>query len=195
MAAGWPTQDPDPAAKRPALRLLELLDQQFHMRQPSPVAEKVAPSPGRAAPVSRPLAHRGLPQSLEKPHLRFWNGPGGRRTSVSNRRAPVCRRRPTQYRGPSLGGYARKKSPPARLAGDGSGAGGYVFIGVHPPQPTAGADRARRVLRLDRPGRPPGPKRRRAARLANPLARPDDPALTGGRCSAGHSTQQALRYG
>lgn len=43
VAAAWPAQDPDPAAKRPPLPLLGLLDQQFHVRQPVPAAEKAAP--------------------------------------------------------------------------------------------------------------------------------------------------------
>jgi len=40
VAAGWPAQDPDPAAKRPALPLLGLLDQQYPVRQLVPEAEK-----------------------------------------------------------------------------------------------------------------------------------------------------------
>jgi len=43
VAAAWPAQDHAPAAKRPALPLLGLLDQQFHVRQPVPEAEKAAP--------------------------------------------------------------------------------------------------------------------------------------------------------
>ena len=43
VAAAWPADDPDPAAKRPALPLLGLLDQQYHVRQPVPEAEKAAP--------------------------------------------------------------------------------------------------------------------------------------------------------
>ena len=46
VAAAWPAQDPDPAAKRPALPLLGLLDQQFHVRQPVPDAEKGHPHGG-----------------------------------------------------------------------------------------------------------------------------------------------------
>ena len=46
VAAGWPAQDPDPAAKRPALPLLGLLDQQYHVRQPVPEAEKDHPHGG-----------------------------------------------------------------------------------------------------------------------------------------------------
>lgn len=43
VAAAWPATDPAPTAKRPALPLLGLLDQQFHVRQPVPEAEKAAP--------------------------------------------------------------------------------------------------------------------------------------------------------
>ena len=46
VAAAWPAQDPDPAAKRPALPLLGLLDQQYHVRQPVPEAEKAHPHGG-----------------------------------------------------------------------------------------------------------------------------------------------------
>jgi hypothetical protein len=46
VAAAWPADDPDPAAKRPALPLLGLLDQQFHVRQPVPEAEKDHPHGG-----------------------------------------------------------------------------------------------------------------------------------------------------
>ena len=46
VAAAWPVPDPDPAAKRPALPLLGLLDQQFHVRQPVPDAEKAHPHGG-----------------------------------------------------------------------------------------------------------------------------------------------------
>ncbi len=40
VAAAWPAADPNPAAKRPALPLLGLLEQQYHLRQPVPAAEK-----------------------------------------------------------------------------------------------------------------------------------------------------------
>ena len=46
VAAAWPAQDPDPAAKRPALPLLGLLDQPYHVRQPVPEAEKAHPHGG-----------------------------------------------------------------------------------------------------------------------------------------------------
>ena len=40
VAAAWPAADPDSVAKRPALPMLCLLDQQFHARQLVPEAEK-----------------------------------------------------------------------------------------------------------------------------------------------------------
>lgn len=43
VAATWPTNGPDPAAERPALPLLGLLDQQYHVCQPVPEAEKATP--------------------------------------------------------------------------------------------------------------------------------------------------------
>ncbi len=70
VAAAWPAQDPDPAAKRPALPLLGLLDQQFHVRQPVPAAEKDHPHGGsrlrqgrvrESALWSRSLRQVGLP--------------------------------------------------------------------------------------------------------------------------------------
>ena len=46
VAAAWPATAPTPAAKRPALPLLGLLDQQFHGRQPVPEAETAYPTGG-----------------------------------------------------------------------------------------------------------------------------------------------------
>jgi len=54
VAAVWPATDPDPAAKRPALPLLGLLDQQFHVRQPVPEAEKAHPHGGSRPRQGRP---------------------------------------------------------------------------------------------------------------------------------------------
>jgi len=53
VAAAWPDQNPAPAGKRPALPLLGLLDQQYHVCQPVPEAEKAQPHGG-----SRPHQHR-----------------------------------------------------------------------------------------------------------------------------------------
>ena len=119
---------------------------------------------------------------------RSRDGTRGRKGATPNRRALLCRRHPVQRRGSDPGGYVRIKSPPVRLAGDGGGAGGDFFAGAFPPQPkTIGTDRARRVLRLSRSGRTPGRQRRWTARLANPLARPDELALTCRRCPARQS--------
>ncbi|MFD2722157.1 IS4 family transposase, partial [Hymenobacter monticola] len=44
LAAAWPADGPAPSrAQRPPLPLLGLLDQQFHVRQPAPDAEKAGP--------------------------------------------------------------------------------------------------------------------------------------------------------
>ena len=56
VAAAWPATDSDPAAKRPALPLLGLLDQRYHVRQPVPEAEKAHPHGGSRPRPPRPSA-------------------------------------------------------------------------------------------------------------------------------------------
>ena len=54
VAAAWPAQDPDPADKRPALPLLGLPDQQYHVRQPGPSPVRAAlPWPCAGGPAGR----------------------------------------------------------------------------------------------------------------------------------------------
>ena len=64
VAATWPATDPDPAAKRPALPLLGLLDQPFHVRQPVPEAEKAHPHGGSRPRQGRPRESALWAQSL-----------------------------------------------------------------------------------------------------------------------------------
>ncbi|MGI4872693.1 MAG: IS4/Tn5 family transposase DNA-binding protein [Janthinobacterium lividum] len=70
VAALWPTDGPDPAAKCPALPLLGLLDQQFHVRQLVPEAEKAHPHGG-----SRPCQGRARKSALWTQRLRAVGRP------------------------------------------------------------------------------------------------------------------------
>jgi hypothetical protein len=65
VAAAWPATNPDPAARRPALPLLGLLDQQFHVRQPVPAAEKAHPQGGSCPRQGRPRESALWAQSLQ----------------------------------------------------------------------------------------------------------------------------------
>ena len=63
VAAAWPDDDPVPAAKRPPLTLLGLVNQQFHVCQPVLAVEKAHPyggshsrPPPAPGPPSRPRA-------------------------------------------------------------------------------------------------------------------------------------------
>ena len=86
VAAAWPATDPDPAAKRPALPLLGLLDQQFHVRQPVPAAEKAHPHGG-----SRPRQGRPRESALWANSLRAVGQPpaGTRWVVVADRGADI----------------------------------------------------------------------------------------------------------
>jgi len=86
VAAAWPAQDPDPAAKRPALPLLGLLDQQYHVRQPVPDTEKAHPHGG-----SRPRRGRVRESALWGQSLRAVGSPpvGTRWVVVADRGADV----------------------------------------------------------------------------------------------------------
>ena len=86
VAAAWPATDPDPAAKRPALPLLGLLDQQFHVRQPVPEAEKAHPHGG-----SRPRQGRVRESALWAQSLRAVGSPppGTRWVVVADRGADI----------------------------------------------------------------------------------------------------------
>ena len=85
VAAAWPATDPDPAAKRPALPLLGLLDQQFHVRQPVPEAEQAHPHGG-----SRPRQGRVRESALWAQSLRaVGHPPAGTRWVVADRGADI----------------------------------------------------------------------------------------------------------
>ncbi len=86
VAAAWPADDPTPAAKRPPLTLLGLLDQQFHVRQPVPVAEKTHPHGG-----SRPRQGRERESALWTKSLRAVGSPppGARWVVVADRGADI----------------------------------------------------------------------------------------------------------
>ena len=61
VAAGWPPFDPAPATKRLPLPLLGLLDQQFHVRQERPAAEKAHPHGGTRPRQGRARRCRQVP--------------------------------------------------------------------------------------------------------------------------------------
>lgn len=86
VAAAWPATDPDPTAKRPALPLLGLLDQQFYVRQPVPAAEKAHPHGG-----SRPRQGRPRESALWAQRLRAVGRPlaGTRWVVVADRGADI----------------------------------------------------------------------------------------------------------
>jgi hypothetical protein len=86
VAAHWPAHDPDPVARRPALPLLGLLDQQFHVRQPVPEAEKTHPHGG-----SRPRQGRPRESALWHQSLREVGAPpaGTRWVVVADRGADI----------------------------------------------------------------------------------------------------------
>ena len=86
VAAAWPATDPVPAAKRPVLPLLGLLDQQFHARQPVPDAEKAHPHGG-----TRPSQGRVRESALWAQRLRAVGNPppGTRWVVVTDRGADI----------------------------------------------------------------------------------------------------------
>ena len=86
VAVAWLTTTPDPAAKRPALPLLSLLDQQFHVRQPAPEAKKAHPHGG-----SLPRQGRERESALWASSLRAVGNPpaGTRWVVVADRGADI----------------------------------------------------------------------------------------------------------
>ena len=133
VAAGWPAQDPDPAAKRPALPLLGLLDQQFHVRQPVPAAEKDHPYGGsrlrqgrvrESALWSRSLRHAGSPPT------------GTRWVVVADRGADIYEHL-QQCQAQGLGFVVRAAQDRALVAGPGKAPAGRLFAGAR-AQPSAG---------------------------------------------------------
>ena len=132
VAAAWPTADPDPAARRPALPLLGLLDQQFHVRQPVPAAEKAHPQGG-----SRPRQRRPRESALWPQSLRAVGSPppGTRWVVVADRGADIYEHlRQCQTQG--LGFVVRAAQDRALVATAGTAAGRLFELAR--AQPSAG---------------------------------------------------------
>lgn len=115
VAATWPAQEPNPAAKRPALPLLGLLDQQYHVRQPVPEAEKAHPHGG-----SRPRQGRARESALWAQSLRAVGRPpaGTRWVVVADRGADIyehlqqCQAQGLGFPGAGLCGARRAEPGP-----------------------------------------------------------------------------------
>ena len=133
VAAAWPSQDPDPAAKRPALPLLGLLDQQFHVRQPVPEAEKAHPHGG-----SWPRQGRVRESALWVQSLRAAGSPppGSRWVVVADRGADIYEHL-QQCRAQGLGFVVRAAQDRALVAGAAKTPAGHLFA-VARAQPAAG---------------------------------------------------------
>ena len=148
VAAAWPAVDPDPAAKRPALPLLGLLDQQFHVRQPVPEAEKAAPH-GQ----SRLRQGRVRESALWVQSLRVVGSPppGARWVVVADRGADIYEHL-QQCRAQGLGFVVRAAQNRALVAGADKTPAGRLFE-LARAQPSAG------TIALSLRGRPRQPAR------------------------------------
>ncbi len=155
VAAGWPATDPDPAAKRPALPLLGLVDQQYHVRQPVPAAEKAHPHGG-----IRPRQGRVRESALWANSLRAVGSPppGARWVVVADRGADVYEHL-QQCRAQGLGFVVRAAQDRALVAGPEKTPAGRLFARAR-AQPAAG----RFTLALR--GRPRQPAREVALRVS-----------------------------
>ena len=133
VAAAWPAQDPDPAAKRPALPLVGLLDQQYHVRQPVPPAEKAHPHGG-----SRLRQGRARESALWAQSLRAVGHPpaGTRWVVVADRGADIYEHL-QQCQAQGLGFVVRAAQDRALVAGAGKAPAGRLFA-VARTQPSAG---------------------------------------------------------
>ena len=132
VAAAWPAHDPTPGAKRPALPLLGLLDQQFHVRQPVPDAEKAHPHGG-----SRPRQGRERESALWTRSLRAVGVPpaDARWVVVADRGADIYEHL-LQCRAQGLGFVVRAAQDRALVAADRAPAG-HLFADLR-AQPRAG---------------------------------------------------------
>ena len=148
VAAAWPEQDPDPAAKRPALPLLGLFDQQFHVRQPVPEAEKAAPH-GQ----SRLRQGRVRESALWVQSLRAVGSPpaGTRWVVVADRGADMYEHL-QQCHARGLGFVVRAAQDRALVAGPAKTPAGRLFEVARAP-PSAG------IVALALRGRPRQPAR------------------------------------
>ena len=133
VAAGWPAQDPDPAAKRPALPLLGLLDQQYHVRQPVPEAEKDHPHGG-----SRLCQGRVRESALWSRSLRQVGSPppGTRWVVVADRGADIYEHL-QQCQAQGLGFVVRAAQDRALVAGANKVPAGRLFA-LARAQPSVG---------------------------------------------------------
>jgi hypothetical protein len=134
VAAAWPATDPAPAAKRPALPLLGLLDQQFHVRQPVPEAEKAHPHG-----CSRPRQGRVRESALWAQSLRAVGCPpaGTRWVVVADRWAPDIYEHLQQCQAKGLGFVVRAAQNRALVARADKTAAGRLFEQAR-AQPSAG---------------------------------------------------------
>ncbi|HTE20434.1 MAG TPA: IS4 family transposase [Armatimonadota bacterium] len=134
VAAAWPAQAPDPVAKRPALPLLGLADQQFYVRQPVPAAEKAHPHAG-----SRPRQGRPRESVLWSQSLRNMGTPppATRWVVVADRGADIYEHL-GQCHAQGLGFVVRAAQDRALVAGPDKAPAGRLFA-LARAQPTAGA--------------------------------------------------------
>ena len=133
VAAAWPAADPDPAAKRPALPLLGLLDQQYQVRQPVPEAEKAHPNGG-----SRLRQGRVRESALWGQSLRAVGSPppGARWVVVADRGADIYEHL-QQCQAQGLGFVVRAAQNRALVAGAAKTPVGRLFEFAR-TQPSAG---------------------------------------------------------
>lgn len=133
VAAGWPAQDPDPAAKGPALPLLCLLNQQCHVRQPVPEAEKDHPHGG-----SRLRQGRVRESALWSQSLRQVGSPppGNRWVVVADRGADIYEHL-QQCQAQGLGFVVRAAQDRALVAGANKVPAGRLFARAR-AQPSVG---------------------------------------------------------
>ncbi len=133
VAAAWPATDPDPVAKRPALPLLGLMDQQFHVRQPVPEAEKAHPDGGSRLRQGRPRESALWSQSLRAVGS---PPPSTRWVVVADRGADIYEHL-QQCQAQSLGFVVRAAQDRALVAGPAKRPAGRLFE-VARAQPCAG---------------------------------------------------------
>lgn len=148
VAAAWPTTDPNPAAKRPALPLLGLLDQQYHVRQPVPEAEKAAPHGQSRLRQGRPRESALWAQSLRA----VGRPPAGTRWVVVADRGADIYEHLQQCQAQGLGFVVRAAQNRALVAGADKSPAGRLFE-LARAQPSAG------TFPLSLRGRPRQPAR------------------------------------
>ena len=155
VASAWPATDPDPAAKRPALPLLGLVDQQFHVRQPVPEAEKAHPHGG-----SRPRQGRVRESALWAQSLRAVGSPPARtRWVVVAARGADIYEHLQQCQAQGLGFVVRAAQNRALVAGAEKTPAGRLFEQAR-AQPSAG------TFALALRGRPRQPAREVALQVS-----------------------------